>query len=106
MVEMNTIRQISGQVAVKFGLSQERSMQVAKLSAHWNKLGSSRALTEKDVDQFSTKLLGASVLDLEKAIKQSQLGNISKLEEFVAKAAEVNDTTPEQISGIVAHIFF
>src|SRR5690606_82828 len=53
MVEMNKVRQISQQVGIKFGLSAERAIQVAKLSTQWNQLSSSRELTPADVDTFS-----------------------------------------------------
>src|SRR5690606_35310789 len=106
MVEMNKVRQISQQVSAKFGLSAERSLQVAKLSAQWQSLSSDRELTTADVDAFSKKLMGSNMLDIQAAMKESLKGNVSRLAEFVAKAPEVNDPTPEKVAGIVMSMFF
>lgn len=106
MVEMNKLRQISNQLVVKFALSHERSLQLAKLSSQWQKISTSRELTHRDVDAFSQKIMASNLKDVESALKQSQKGDVAPLKEILEKASAVNQIDPEHASKIIAQLFF
>lgn len=92
-------------IAAEFGLSDERSIKVAKLAASWEKLAKSRALTDADADAFSRELTGVSITDMENAEKAMMGGSMSELKSVLDRAAEVNGTTSENMAAIMTKLF-
>jgi hypothetical protein len=89
-------------LSAKFGLSEERGMQVAKLASNWKKVSKTRGLTEKDADAFSQKLLGFDLNAGVKAVEEFKTGKGEALENLLEKAAQVNGVSPEQLKEILA----
>ncbi len=85
----------------RFGLSEERGLQVANLVNNWKKVSSTRSLTEADADSFSKKLLGFNLNAGIKAMEELKEGNSKSLESLVATAAKTNGVTPEQMNEIM-----
>ncbi len=104
-VEAYSVETTAATIAAEFGLSDERSVQVAKLAASWNKLAKSRALTNADADAFSQELAGVSMADMESAEKAMINGSASEMNAVLAKAAAVNGTTSENMALIMSKLF-
>ncbi len=97
---------IASAVSAEFGLSQERGEEIAKLAMSWKKLSKTRSLSSADADMFSKELLGVDVTTATAAITKHLNGVDKKdFKEIIEKAAERNDTTPENMSAIVQAIF-
>ena len=99
--ESFALANIAASLALEYGLSEERSSQVAKLALQWKKLSRTRALTEADANSFSKKLLGVSMNEASSAIEGYVLGDDSKWKTVVNTAAKVNQTSPEQMQEII-----
>ena len=105
VVEQYLVIEMAKQVKGKFGLSAERSLQVAKAANHFRKQSTSRALTAEDTNAYATELVGASFKSIEKAFDASMKGDISGLSSIMEKAAEKNGTSPEKMTEIVTKLF-
>jgi len=92
-------------LTAKFGLSEERALQVAKLNTSWTKLSKSRALTDADAEAFSKELTGVSITAMNNAMKAMKEGSASEMNAVLEKAAEVNGTTTENMSEIMSALF-
>jgi hypothetical protein len=79
-----------------YGLSEDRSHDVATLVKNWDKIHNSRGMTSKDQDIFLRKLTGSNKLDWEKALKGEVV-----LEDLVEKASRINNVSPEQFREIL-----
>jgi hypothetical protein len=106
LAESFQVEQTAANLSAEFGLSEERSLKVAKLAASWEKLSKSRALTNADADAFSYELTGVSIDDMENAEKAMMSGSMTELNSVIAKAAEVNGTSSENMSAIMMKLFF
>jgi hypothetical protein len=104
--EAFAVDKMAANLSAEFGLSEERSLKVAKLAASWEKLSKSRALTNADADAFSYELTGVSIDDMENAEKAMMSGSMTELNSVIAKAAEVNGTSSENMSAIMMKLFF
>lgn len=94
------------QLEVRFGLSSERSREIAKVAHQFNKLAGSRELTEKDADIFSVAVIGKSIKDVERAVKESVQGNSENFKVMLDEIAKHNKTSPEKINQIISEVFF
>jgi hypothetical protein len=97
---------MAAKLASEFGLSDDRSIKVAKLAASWNKLSQTRALTNADADAFSQELSGVSIADMENAEKAMIGGSMSEMNAVLSRAAEVNGTSSENMNAIMMKLFF
>jgi hypothetical protein len=89
---------IADKISADYGLSEERGMELAKMAGEWNELKNSRELTDADADKFSVGALGFKLSD---AIKAGKDGDTKAVDKLIEKAAETNDTTPENIRNIM-----
>lgn len=105
VTEQYLVIEMAKQVKGKFGLSAERSLQVAKAANHFRKQASSRSLTSEDTNAYASELIGVSFDKLSKAYSNSAKGDISDLSSILEKAAEKNGTTPEHMGEIMAKMF-
>lgn len=87
-----------------FGLSLERGKEIATLQAHWKK-SSKKAMTNAEVDAFTTELLGFSLTTGIDAYKAKLEGDASSLNTLLGQSAEVNNITPEHASQIMTKVF-
>ncbi len=92
---------ISEELIANYGLSVERSAEVANLLSDYTRITQKRSLTEKEQDYFSKKVLGVGFKDADSVIKG---GNTEDLGNLIQKAAELNGTTPEQMQEIFVNI--
>ena len=88
----------------EFGLSLDRSKEIARLATHWKK-ASKKAMTNAEQDSFSTELLGFSITDGKQVIKEASEGNLSGLSELVEAAALKNSISPEHASRLMTKLF-
>lgn len=100
------VGQVANQIKGRFGLSAERSLQIAKVSNLWNKFATSRSVTDADADAYSQALIGVNLKDVERAVKDSMEGRPAALNGLLETAAQVNGTSPENVSRIMNQIFF
>jgi len=103
--EQYLVVEMAKQIKGKFGLSTERSLQIAKAANHFRKYSSSRALTAEDTSAYSSEIIGTDLKTIEKAFEQSRRGNLGSFQAVLEKAAEKNDTTPEKMGVIVSELF-
>lgn len=88
----------------EFGLSVERSKEVARLATHWKK-SSKKGMTNDEQDAFSTELLGFSITAGKKAAKEASEGNLLSLSSLIENAASKNSITPEHASKLMTKMF-
>jgi hypothetical protein len=84
-----------------FGLSEDRSWDVAKLVVNWEKVSKNRSMTNRDASVFANELLGADLPTWERAIKKSFSGESADYDELIKRAAQVNGITPEHVYEII-----
>ena len=85
----------------QFGLSEERSFEVAKIVNAYNKIGKKRALTTKDRNIFTHSLLGVDYKSSKKALESHIQGDENALTDILEKASDVNGISPEQVQELV-----
>lgn len=104
--DLETIAALKEEVALEFmsykfksefSLSDNRADELARLASRYQKLENARELTTNEKDKFAMDALGVSMNQMESALKAKAEGNDSKYEELLETAAQVNNTTPEQI---------
>ncbi len=105
-VEKYLVSSMASQVKAQFGLSNERSSQIAKVANHFRKQTSSRAISEADSNAYAKEILGANFKEIETAFKGSLKGDQAQLGQVLEQAAQKNNTTPEHMSSIMYKIFF
>ncbi len=88
---------ISYKLSSEFSLSSNRAMELAGLALKYKKLENARALTALEKDSFALKTLGVSMTQVESALQDKYQGDEEAFKALLNQAAEVNQTTPEQI---------
>lgn len=102
--EVLTLDKKANFLSSQFGLSLDRSQEVARLIAHWKK-SSIKGMTDQEQDTFSTELLGFSITAGKTALKNSMNGNSSDLNQLIKNAASVNSITPEHATKLMTKMF-
>jgi hypothetical protein len=105
MSENAALEEMSAMIASEYGLSEERSLKIAKLSQSWNQLSKSRALTNADADAFTRELSGVSIEEMKSAENSMKQGSFSEMSTVLEKAAAVNNTSVENITAIMTKLF-
>jgi hypothetical protein len=105
VVEQYLVVEMSKQVKGKFGLSAERSLQIAKAANHFRKYSTKRALTSEDTDAYASEIVGANFSEITKAYEKGVRGDLSGFHSVMEKAAEKNGTSPENMSAIITKLF-
>jgi hypothetical protein len=105
-VESYQSERLAANIASEFGLSEERSTKIAKLAATWEKLAKVRGLTNEDADAFAQELAGVNFAQINQAVSSMNQGSTTDMGALVAKAAEVNGTSSENMSAIMMKLFF
>ena len=106
LVESYRVETMAANLASEFGLSNDRSIEVAKLAASWSKLAKTRALTNSDADAFAQQLAGVNFAQINSADQAMMNGSMNEMNAIITKAAEVNGTTSENMSAIMTKLFF
>jgi hypothetical protein len=81
----------------EFSLSDNRAGELAKLANKYTKVESARELTSTEKDQFALSALGVNMNQVESAMKKKAQGQDNAYNDLLKQAAQVNNTTPEQI---------
>ena len=95
--EAYTTKKVKDLLNFDYGLSEERSESVAKLVVNWSKVSNNRGMTSADADAFTEKLIGVNINEATKAYKASLEGDDASLEALIEVAADVNETSPENM---------
>ncbi len=81
----------------EFSLSEDRASEMAKLANKYQRLENARELTAAEKDKFALSALGVSMNQIEVAMKKKAQGSEAQYADLLKTAAQVNNTTPEQI---------
>jgi hypothetical protein len=98
------VSEVAENLVAKFGLSEERAGEVAKLQNAYSKISSKRSLTKKDQDTLTKELLGTDFASAQNALEGHLSGDSDKMDELLDKAAEINGTTPEHMTEILGDV--
>lgn len=93
---------ISDNLVENFGLSEERSFEVASTLNHMNKVKNKRSLTNNDWDIVTKKLFGFDYQTGKKALENHIKGESENLDSLIEKAALKNNTTPEHVQELIS----
>lgn len=104
-VEQYLVVEMAKQVKGKFGLSAERSLKVAKAANHFRKFSTKRALTAEDTNAYATEIIGSNFSQITKAYESGMKGDLSSFNAVIDRAAEKNETSPENMAMIVTKFF-
>ena len=105
-VEAYKVETMAANLSAEFGLSDDRSIEVAKLAASWNKVAKTRALTNADADAFAQQLAGVNFAQINSADQAMMNGSMNEMNAIITKAAAVNGTTSENMAAIMSKLFF
>ncbi len=87
--------------AEKFSLSDAQGQKVASVIRDFNRLENR---TEQDVASFAERLYGVNTSELAGAVAKAQVGDNSKLDEVVSKAAQNFQTSESNMKSIVNYL--
>ncbi|RME18557.1 MAG: hypothetical protein D6797_00150 [Bdellovibrio sp.] len=102
--EMVQIDKAAKTLEAEYGLSKDRSREVAQLAVQIANAPKG-SLTDEDYDNFAKEILGSSITEFQEAIKKSMEGDKSDLDSLLEVAADVNGVSPEAVDQIVSDIF-
>ncbi len=105
MKEQYELAQTASNISLKFSLSQERSLEIAKLNKYWA-VASKKAMTDKEVNSFTKELLGFSLTEAKNTYKDFTEGaSSSEMDKLIQKAAYKNSISPEHAEKLMLQIF-
>jgi len=90
---------VTYKIKSELALSQTRAEELADLAIKYEKLESIRELTASEKSKFTQSSLGSNFDEIEAALKKKAQGNENSYNNLMAKAAQVNKTSPEQIAS-------
>ena len=97
---------LAATVAAEFGLSETRSLEVAKIAQAWNSAAGSCAMTDADADVFAQEILGVSISEAKAAYQSSVEGDTASMNALIDVAADTNGTSPEHVNKLIEKVFF
>ncbi len=98
------IDKASDALSVQFGLSQERSHEVAKLAVIWQKTPKER-MSDADHDKFAKEVLGHTITEYKNAVAKKLVGSGAELNQLIDDTASLNGVTPEQMNQVLDNVF-
>lgn len=101
LVEEISKTNMANHLSEKFGLSEDRSYEVAGLLRNWYKVQNNRTMTENDQNAFMKKTLGIDVKELNYATEELKNGNANSFDHIIEKAANVNGLGFEDVKRII-----
>lgn len=96
---------MKNQLIQKYGLSEKRSLQIAKLANHMIDASKTGEMNVATVNRFSKKVLGSDFQEMQDAYKSSLQGNLEEMNALVQKAAALNEITPEHTLKVMTQLF-
>ncbi|RLA62639.1 MAG: hypothetical protein DRQ88_08305 [Epsilonproteobacteria bacterium] len=100
-IEAKDLETRSLELSLNYGLSDERSIEVAKILTHMDKINQKRSLTAIEKDIVSKQLLGIDYTTSKSALEKHLQGDSKGMEELYQKAAELNGITPEHVNDLL-----
>ncbi|PIU00723.1 MAG: hypothetical protein COT74_03410 [Bdellovibrionales bacterium CG10_big_fil_rev_8_21_14_0_10_45_34] len=88
--------------AKRYQLADETGMRVARVMNDWNKIGKSRSRTDADVADFTQRLYGVDLNEVNSAFTE---GDQASQEELLSKAAQTWNTSAENMRKILSHTY-
>lgn len=98
------VAKASKTLQAEFGLSAQRSQELAKLTIML-KNSPKESMTDADYDRYSTAAFGASISEFKAATFKAMAGSKSELNSLIENAAVMNGVTPEDANNIVSKYF-
>lgn len=92
--------EITNGLALDYGFSMERAEEVSTILYYMKKIKGKRSFTEKELNRYTTKLLGISYKDSKKAFEEYIQGEDNNFNNLLEKAADINGTSPEAMQEI------
>ncbi|MEE2743027.1 MAG: hypothetical protein VYD54_03905 [Bdellovibrionota bacterium] len=97
-LEKETDLALGSYISSNYGLSEERSLFLAKLAKSFNKIKKNRGITRKDLKKMSLKALGSSLEAFEKAFLE---GDLEMREDLLITSSKLNGTGPEHMKRLI-----
>jgi hypothetical protein len=98
--EAFTVQNMASTLSANYGLSAERSQEVAKTTFLWQQQPKER-MTDADHDRFAKEILGHSITDYKAAAQKASAGDRSALNQLIEDSARANGITAEDANQIV-----
>jgi len=100
-IERKDLDQRSLDLSLNYGLSQERSYEVARVLTHMDRISEKRSLTSRKKDMVSRQLLGIDYTTSKKALENLLQGDKEGMDELLEQGSKVNGITPEHVSDLI-----
>tara|TARA_B100000029_G_scaffold377379_1_gene372081 strand:+ start:157 stop:1020 length:864 start_codon:yes stop_codon:yes gene_type:complete len=97
-IERETELALGNYISSNYGLSEERSLFLAKMAKSFNKIKKNRAITRKDLKKMSLKVLGSTLESFEKAFFE---GDLEMKKHLLSNASKLNGTGPEHMKRLI-----
>ena len=95
------LKRVSNKLVMDYGLSEERSYELAFLAYNWNKMSENRKMTNQDADIFALKAIGSDMKSIIDSVRSNYEGNSETYDQLIEKAGEVNGISPEHMDSII-----
>lgn len=99
------IENMSHLLSERFSLSEDRSLEVAKIIQASNQLRNKRQLTKNEVNYMNQKILGFSYDEGQAALEKYIQGETLTLDKLIELAAIKNGISPEQVKELFSDYF-
>jgi len=103
-IETKDLEKRSLELALSYGLSDERSMEVARALTHMESINSKRSLTGREKDLLTQELIGLNYSVSKNAMEKLIQGDEQGMEDLLEKAAEKNGITPEHVGDLLTEL--
>ena len=100
-IEVLNRYKISNHLTNRYGLSEERSLQIAKLAQNWKKVSKKRQMSEADSKKFFERVVGVSFVSTIEALNLKSQGDQTSFDALIEKASEYNGVDPESFKEIL-----
>jgi flagellar biosynthesis/type III secretory pathway protein FliH len=103
-VEAQKIKKLASKYTAEFGLSEERSSEIARMVYNLKDITKNRTITNQDANSFSEEVLGFSFTDARSALIKKAEGKDEDMSELIDIAAEKNGTSPERMNALIGNL--
>ncbi len=104
-IEQVNLTKISSHLLSDYGLSENRSLKIAKVVQNWKKNSKLRNMTDRDAQVLFKKIVGFDFKKSVKALKAKYEGDSDELEKLFEESGNFNGTDPENIRFIFNKFF-
>ena len=104
VVEKAQTIEFSKGISAELGLSEERSLEVARITSQMNNLYKNRSMTNADLNVFVSEVIGTDLKTLDAAYSNFSNGNVNAFDKVIENASEVNGVEAEQAKKILLQL--